>query len=254
MRKFIAIPALAFAGALAAAPASAADMPGGGIGSYMQQWIGHVALDDRNPVGVDIREAFESNTGLKYTIHHELDADRVEGAYPDTDGWTADDLKVLYVSPRVSGPLVGLSYGTGANEASWIAGIFGTTPSCPPGLCPPPYPPIPPCGCPCPPPYPPIPPCGCPCPPPPCVWCPATGSTDLDAVRLGAVDMERLVPFEGGPAKVAVRILNSSSDESMLSSSYTLAPGVAMVESEDTLGGAGIWNEDYFSHIDFGFK
>ena len=79
MRKtLIATSALAFAGAVAAAPASAADMLSVGVGGYMQQWFGYADRSDPGADGgfavhsdseVHIRGSLESEMGLKYTVH-----------------------------------------------------------------------------------------------------------------------------------------------------------------------------------------
>ena len=189
MRKaLMATSALAFAGAVAATPASAADMLSLGVGGYMEQWVGVV---DRDEEGVDggfdvqtdaeihFKGSLESDMGLKFTVHVELeaandsvntvDADgkagktdeteideafvRVSGAfgtieigqrdpiharthyaagfgagvglnagdtqnwvpgvYLETAGWTipGDNRNVIYITPRVNGVQVGLSYG-----------------------------------------------------------------------------------------------------------------------------------------------
>ncbi len=58
----------------------------------------------------------------------------IPGAYLDTNGWIADNKNLIYISPRVQGLQVGLSYGSdGTNEykgqaknndnAVWAAGI-----------------------------------------------------------------------------------------------------------------------------------
>ncbi len=184
MRKtLLATSALAFAGALAAGPASAADMLSVGVGGYMQQWIGAAdRTDDSDEGGVDIQSdseiyfkgSMESDMGLKFGVHVQLEANneshkddpgddteidesfafmsgdfgRIEigqrdpvharthygikdvgvglnagdtqkwipGAYLDTNGWIGDNLNVIYISPRMNGVQVGLSYG--ADSAS----------------------------------------------------------------------------------------------------------------------------------------
>ncbi len=79
MRKaLMATSALAFAGAIAAAPASAADMLSVGVGGYMQQWFGYANRDDDGEDGgwdsqsdseVHVKGSLEADNGLKYTEH-----------------------------------------------------------------------------------------------------------------------------------------------------------------------------------------
>ena len=184
MRKtLLATSALAFAGAMAVEPASAADMLSVGVGGYMQQWIGAAdRTDDSDEGGVDIQSdseiyftgSMESDMGLKFGVNVQLEANnesakddpgddteidesfayisgdlgRIEigqrdpiharthygikdvgvglnagdtqkwipGAYLDTNGWIGDNLNVIYISPRMNGIQVGLSYG--ADSAS----------------------------------------------------------------------------------------------------------------------------------------
>ena len=214
MRNFlIATSALAFAGGVAAVPASAADMLSLGVGGYMEQWFGYANRDDKGVDGgfdtqtdaeVHFRGSLESDSGLKFTVHVELegandsvntvDADGkagktdeteideafvrvtgsfgqielgqrdpiharthyaagfgagiglnagdtqnwVPGVYLETAGWTTsgDNRNLIYISPRVNGVQVGLSYGPDSgnenspggapkdNDSSvWAAGI-----------------------------------------------------------------------------------------------------------------------------------
>ena len=202
MRKtLIATSALAFAGAVAAAPASAADKMSVGVGGYMEQWVGYANLDDlydkkgnmTQESAVDIQSdseifftgSLESDMGLKFGVNVQLEGNannksvidesfawvsgefgRIEigardaiharthygisdvgvglnagdtqkwipGAYLDTSGWIADNKNLIYISPRVQGLQLGLSYGSdGTNEykgqaknndnAVWAAGI-----------------------------------------------------------------------------------------------------------------------------------
>ena len=171
--------ALAFAGAMAAGPASAADMLSVGVGGYMEQWVG---IADRSDDGVDggfdvqsdseiyFQGSLESDMGLKFTVHVQLEANNsgsanpytqidesfarvsgdfgtleigqrdpiharthyaaafgagaglnagdtqkwIPGSYLETAGWTGgvagDDLGVIYISPRVNGIQIGVSY------------------------------------------------------------------------------------------------------------------------------------------------
>jgi hypothetical protein len=203
--------ALALAGAMAAGPASAADMLAIGVGGYMEQWVGFANRDDSGVDGgfdvqtdaeVHFKGSLESDSGLKFTVHVELEAandsvsglgadgdkktDETEideafvrvsgafgdieigqrdpiharmhyatgdagvglnagdtgnwipGAYLETAGWTipGDNRNIIYITPRVNGVQVGLSYGAdaGSEKASttapdnnddsvWAAGI-----------------------------------------------------------------------------------------------------------------------------------
>lgn len=178
MRKtLIATSALAFAGAVAAAPASAADMMAVGVGGYMEQWIGYANRDDpgTGPDGgfdtqsdseIYFTGSMESDMGLKFGVRVQLEANNgsngatsidesnawvsgefgridlgardpihtrmhyaaafgagaglnagdtqkwIPGSYLETAGWTipGDDLTLTYVTPRVNGVQVGLSY------------------------------------------------------------------------------------------------------------------------------------------------
>ena len=171
MRKtLIATTALAFAGAMAAGQASAADMLSVGVGGYMQQWFGFADRDDDGADGgwdaqsdseVHFRGSLESDAGLKFTVHVELEGDRgsnaidesfarvsgefgqiefgardhamvrmhsgisdvgigltsgdtqkwVPGTYLETAGHAIGNARKLnYITPRVSGLQVGVSY------------------------------------------------------------------------------------------------------------------------------------------------
>ena len=176
MRKtLIATSALAFAGAMAAAPASAADMIGIGVGGYMEQWIGYANRDDDGVDGgfdtqsdseIYFTGSMESDMGLKFGVRVQLEANNnsdgatsidesnawvsgefgridlgardpihtrmhyaaafgagaglnagdtqkwIPGSYLETAGWTipGDDLTLTYVTPRVNGVQVGMSY------------------------------------------------------------------------------------------------------------------------------------------------
>jgi len=158
-------------------PASAADMLSLGVGGYMEQWVGYANRDDMGADGgfgvqsdseIHFRGSLESDSGLKFTVHVELEANNedqmgdnteidesfvrasgdfgtleigqrdpihtrthyaaafgagvglnagdtqkwIPGSYLETAGWTipGDDLGVIYITPRVNGVQVGLSY------------------------------------------------------------------------------------------------------------------------------------------------
>lgn len=183
MRKtLLATTALAFTGALAAGPASAADMLALGVGGYMQQWLGAADRNDnRAEGGIDIQSdseiyfqgSLESDGGLKYTVHVQLEANQdsnkaaqidesfarvsgdfgtleigardsiqarthygitdvgvglnagdtqkwIPGAYLDTNGWLGDNLNVIYISPRMNGVQIGLSYGADSKSENSV--------------------------------------------------------------------------------------------------------------------------------------
>ena len=195
--SLIATSALAFAGALAAGPALAADKLSVGVGGFMQQWFGMANRDDDGADGgwavqsdseIHLKGSLDSDMGLKYTVHVELKGDggaepvdesflRVSGGFGqielgardhamvrmhsgisdvgigltsgDTQKWIpgtyletaghgsiggGNDQKLNYISPRVSGLQIGVSYapkegaGTtempaGNDESAWGAGL-----------------------------------------------------------------------------------------------------------------------------------
>ncbi len=195
--------ALACAGVMAAGPASAADMLSVGVGGYMQQWFGYANRDDAGAEGgwdtqsdseVHFKGSLESDMGLKYTIHVELEGNQngdkaaeidesfarvsgefgqiefgardhamvrmhsgisdvgvgitsgdtqkwIPGAYLETAGHAGtagggDSVKLNYISPRISGLQIGVSYAPdstnesgvtsapkGNDDASWGAAV-----------------------------------------------------------------------------------------------------------------------------------
>ena len=213
--SLIATSALAVAGAMGAGQAAAADMLSLGVGGYMEQWVGYANRDDKGVDGgfdvqtdaeVHFQGSLESDMGLKFTVHVELEAanDSVEaankeagkdpvktdeteideafvrmsgefgtieigqrdpiharmhyaagfgagvglnagdtqnwvpGVYLETAGWTipGDNRNVIYITPRVNGVQVGVSYGPDSknensaggapsnnDDAVWAAGI-----------------------------------------------------------------------------------------------------------------------------------
>jgi len=204
MRKaFLTTVSAAALGAFAFGPAQAADMLSVGVGGYMQQWFGHANRDDKDAKGksedggwavhsdseIHIKGSLESDMGLKYTVHVELEGDgangqvdesfvRVSGDFGqiefgardhamvrmhsgisdvgigltsgDTQAWIpgayletaghagtaggGNDPKLNYITPRVSGLQLGVSYApddgskrtdapTGNDDATWGAGL-----------------------------------------------------------------------------------------------------------------------------------
>lgn len=197
MRKaLIATSALAFAGAVAAVPASAADMLSLGVGGYMENWVGYSNRDDKGvDGGFDVQQdaeihfsgSLESDSGLKFSVHVELEAANevgeghgstnpqddteidesfvrmsgefgtieigqrdpiharthyaagfgagiginagdtqnwVPGVYLETAGWTipGDNRNIIYITPRVNGVQVGLSYGPDSKNENSAGG------------------------------------------------------------------------------------------------------------------------------------
>ena len=214
MRKaLIATSALAFAGAMGAGQAAAADMLSLSVGGYMEQWVGYANRDDKGVDGgfdvqqdaeIHFKGSLESDMGLKFSVHVELEAANdsvsgvdadgkkvttdeteidesfvrmsgefgtieigqrdpiharthyaagfgagvglnagdtqnwVPGVYLETAGWTipGDNRNVIYITPRINGVQVGVSYGPDSknenspggapsnnDDAVWAAGI-----------------------------------------------------------------------------------------------------------------------------------
>ena len=188
--------ALACAGVMTAVPASAADMLSVGVGGYMQQWFGMANRSDMDEDGgwaaqsdseIHVKGSLESDSGLKFTVHMEIEGDRgsnaidesfarvsgefgqiefgardhamvrmhsgisdvgigltsgdtqkwVPGTYLETAGHAIGNARKLnYISPRVSGLQLGVSYApddtaqdantgapSGNDNAGWGAAI-----------------------------------------------------------------------------------------------------------------------------------
>ena len=193
---------------MGAGQAAAADMLSLGVGGYMEQWVGYANRDDKGVDGgfdvqtdaeIHFKGSLESDSGLKFSVHVELEAANekdadgasaddnteidesfvrmsgefgtieigqrdpiharmhyaagfgagvglnagdtqnwVPGVYLETAGWTipGDNRNVIYITPRVNGVQVGVSYGpdsknensaggapTDNDDAVWAAGI-----------------------------------------------------------------------------------------------------------------------------------
>ena len=103
MRKILlATTAFAFAGAMGAGQALAADMLSVGVGGYMQQWFGMSSVDDstdkvtdgtaqQSDSEVHFRGKLESDSGLAFSVKVELEGN-------NSDGATAIDESQLTVS------------------------------------------------------------------------------------------------------------------------------------------------------------
>lgn len=128
MRKtLIATSALAFAGAMAAGPASAADMLSLGVGGYMEQWVGFTSRGDKdangNPIdgGANVQSdseiyfqgSLESDSGLKFTVHVQLEANNEAATAADADGEdvTTDETEIDESFVRVSGEFGSIEIG-----------------------------------------------------------------------------------------------------------------------------------------------
>ena len=181
--------------AFVSSPVMAADMLSVGVGGYMQQWFGYADRDDPGAEGgwaaqsdseIFFRGSLEADSGLKFTVHMELEGDRgsnaidesyarisgefgqiefgardhamvrmhsgisdvgigltsgdtqkwVPGSYLETAGHAIGNARKLnYISPRVSGLQVGVSYApddtsqapadapAGNDDTGWGAGL-----------------------------------------------------------------------------------------------------------------------------------
>ena len=141
MRKtLIATSALAFAGAVAAAPASAADMIAVGVGGYMEQWIG---VADRDDDGVDggfdiqsdsevyVSGSMESDMGLKFGVRVQFEANGdvtvdesnawVSGAFGHIDLGARDPIYTRMHYAAAFGAGAGLNAG---DTQKWIPGSY----------------------------------------------------------------------------------------------------------------------------------
>ena len=144
MGKFlIATSALAFAGAMAVGPASAADKLSLGLGGYMQQWFGYADRDDDNSEGgidtqsdseVYFQGSLDSDMGLKYTVHVQLEANqdsnkaaqidesfvRISGAFGQLEMGARDSIQAR-THYGISDVGVGLTAG---DTQKWIPGAY----------------------------------------------------------------------------------------------------------------------------------
>lgn len=85
-KTLLATSALACAGALAAAPASAADMLSIGVHGYMEQWVGMSDIDNhptregvvdvQSDSEIHIKGSLEADNGLTFTVDVQLEAER----------------------------------------------------------------------------------------------------------------------------------------------------------------------------------
>ena len=80
--QFIVVAAAALAVAATPVSASASDMLSVGVASYMEQWVGYAGSQSASEVYV--RTALESDMGLRYTVHVEVEGDRGSNSTGDT--------------------------------------------------------------------------------------------------------------------------------------------------------------------------
>ena len=115
MRKaLLATTAFAFAGAMGAGSASAADMLSIGLGGYMEQWVGYANRDDKGADGgfdvqsdteIYFQGSLEADNGLKFTVHVQLEGNNSTATAVDADGKdvTTADTEIDESYLRVSG-------------------------------------------------------------------------------------------------------------------------------------------------------
>jgi hypothetical protein len=132
--------ALALAGAMAAGPASAADMLAVGVGGYMEQWLGFANRDDAGVEGgFDVQSdseiyftgSMESDTGLKFGVRVQLEANGasgidesnawISGAFGRIDIGARDPIHTRMHYAAAGGAGVGLNAGDTQN---WIPGAY----------------------------------------------------------------------------------------------------------------------------------
>ncbi len=132
--------ALACAGFTVAGPASAADMLSVGVGGYMQQWFGYANRSDPGADGgfavhsdseIFFKGSLESDMGLKYSVHVELEGDggetamdesyvRVSGEFGQIEFGFRDHAMVRMHS-GISDVGIGLTSG---DTQAWIPGTY----------------------------------------------------------------------------------------------------------------------------------
>ena len=145
MRKtLLATTALAFAGAMAAGPAAAADMIGIGVGGYMEQWIGFANRDDAGVDGgfdtqsdseIYFSGSMESDMGLKFGVRVQLEANNggsgatsidessawISGAFGRIDLGARDPIHTRMHYAAAFGAGAGLNAG---DTQKWIPGAY----------------------------------------------------------------------------------------------------------------------------------
>ena len=132
--------ALALAGAMAAGPASAADMLAVGVGGYMEQWVGFANRDDAGADGgFDIQSdseiyfsgSMESDAGLKFGVNVQLEANQdaqidesfafMSGAFGRLEIGARDPIHARTHYAAAGGAGAGLNAG---DTQKWIGGAY----------------------------------------------------------------------------------------------------------------------------------
>ena len=132
--------ALALAGAVAAVPASAADMLSVGVSGYMEQWVGFANRDDSGVDGgfdaqsdseIYFTGSMESDTGLKFGVRVQLEANGasgidesnawISGAFGRIDLGARDPIHTRMHYAAAGGAGAGLNAGDTGN---WIPGAY----------------------------------------------------------------------------------------------------------------------------------
>ena len=137
--------ALALAGAMAAGPASAADMMSMGVGGYMEQWFGYANRGDKDAKGmseeggwaaqsdaeIHFKGSLESDAGLKFSVHVELEGDRGSNYIDETFARVSGGFGQLEFGARDHGMVrmhesigdVGVGLNAGDTQ-KWIPGAY----------------------------------------------------------------------------------------------------------------------------------
>ncbi len=143
MRKtLLATSALALAGALAAGPASAADMPKKltvGVGGYMQQWIGVSGLDSADGEGgvsqysdseIFFRGKLEADSGLTFSVKVEFEGNTHTDVVDESQVTVGGSFGQIVLGSE-DDPTTLMHYGTGdvgvglnCGDASFINGLI----------------------------------------------------------------------------------------------------------------------------------
>ena len=137
--------ALALAGAVAAGPASAADMMQLGVGGYMEQWFGYANRGDKDAMNkseeggwaaqsdaeIHFKGSLESDAGLKFSVHIELEGDRGSSAIDESFARISGGFGQLEFGARDHGMVrmhesigdVGIGLNAGDTQ-KWIPGAY----------------------------------------------------------------------------------------------------------------------------------
>ena len=135
--------------AFVSSPAMAADMMSVGVGGYMEQWFGYANRDDKDAKGmseeggwdaqgdaeIHFRGSLESDSGLKFTVHVEVEGDRsnsdpghaIDESYARVSGgfgqieFGARDHAMVRMHQGISDVGIGLNAG---DTQKWIPGAY----------------------------------------------------------------------------------------------------------------------------------